>query len=885
MIMRLTVKWHAFLLLTLTTHSVGIADDAYVVASGNSIRVGNGSVERVFTVSGERAGTSAIVNKLSGSRYRVSSEEFALSIVFGGFGPAVGKEQNGENPSILTASDFKFIGANPEETSDGGRRVKFQYALDLHQSRLRVSVVYSAGPTSPYLRKWIHVADSGAGMHFLHKLDVESMNIYGAQPDRGAFGQPVFAGDIFIGVEYPGVENALSGSHVSSGYIVGETLKPEGISSENGVLGAATSPEELERTFLRYVETIKVRGTRPFLLYNTWYDIRHPSRVNSAAYGMTEANILERIDAFHKYMQVPHDITLDAFVLDDGWDNVQSIWQIDSTTLPTGFTQVNKALQSVGTKLGMWASPFCGYDMRDQRVRWGAAHGYEHTGDFLCFAGDKYGREFKERMVEYTREYGVGYFKWDGLLLACNEPGHGHLPGIYSRNALIRRFSDVMAAVREVNPSIFINITVGTWLSPWWLRYADCVWMQGEDYAYAEDVPSLNPRDKAITYRDAVLWGNFQRQKLLFPVSSMMTHGLIKGRLNLLGGESESLESFTNEAVMYFGRGVMMWELYISPDVLSTDEWHAISSCVKWARSHKDILTDTRMIGGNPLQRMAYGYVHSDGNRALVLLRNPSVRPREISISLKRDLGFRSSSGPWRAVHSYPYHLVSGQTYRDKDSIRVALGGYEVVLLEVTPVGDIAVGTPLDARMMTAGDSILVYGLPGSNRTFSFSGHSETSKLRFPGIRTEITARGGGVRMVSPQEANVSGSASIPEDGATASFGLLFEPVDRVSGTDAPQFRAVVDGISQKASIEQEGGKWFWVTVPVPAGKHDVMLQITGAKPLKGKAETWLFSGTPLVSSTVSNTMHMAQAVELPLPYPVSTEKGIRMIEAFEIGK
>ncbi len=61
--------------------------------------------------------------------------------------------------------------------------------------------------------------------------------------------------------------------------------------------------------------------------------------------------------------------------------------------------------------------------------------------------------------------------------------------------------------------------------------------MQGQDYGYAEDVPCINERDKAITYKDGVLWDDLQKQHLLFPMSSIMTHGIIKGKLNFLGGK------------------------------------------------------------------------------------------------------------------------------------------------------------------------------------------------------------------------------------------------------------------------------------------------------------------------------------------------------------
>ena len=216
-------------------------------------------------------------------------------------------------------------------------------------------------------------------------------------------------------------------------------------------------------------------------------------------------------------------------MLDDGWDNYKSIWAIDTVTLPNKFTPFTNALKSMNTSLGIWASPFGGYSNRDVRVNWAKENGYETVADFFCFAGTKYKAEFKRKMLDYTRKYNLGYFKWDGFLLSCNQPDHGHLPGVYSTKEYISTFIDMMQSVRKINPDIFINITVGTWLSPWWLKYANAVWMQGEDYAYAEEVPSINPRDKSITYRDAVLYEDFTKQNLIFPTSNLMTHGIIKG--------------------------------------------------------------------------------------------------------------------------------------------------------------------------------------------------------------------------------------------------------------------------------------------------------------------------------------------------------------------
>ena len=54
-------------------------------------------------------------------------------------------------------------------------------------------------------------------------------------------------------------------------------------------------------------------------------------------------------------------------------------------------------------------------------------------------------------------------------------------------------------ALRNYNPNIWINATVGTWPSPFWTRYADSIWRQGQDTGFAG---VGNNREQWITYRD-----------------------------------------------------------------------------------------------------------------------------------------------------------------------------------------------------------------------------------------------------------------------------------------------------------------------------------------------------------------------------------------------
>ena len=136
--------------------------------------------------------------------------------------------------------------------------------------------------------------------------------------------------DIFLGVEYPTAENTIDKGKVTVGYIVGKKITKDIYTSHTSVLGVSISSTKLEQTFMNYVDELKVKGTRPYLLYNCWYDLKRPRQANGPESYVNEANVLKRIDTFKKYCN-KYNIHLNSVVLDEGWDNLNSMWEIDST--------------------------------------------------------------------------------------------------------------------------------------------------------------------------------------------------------------------------------------------------------------------------------------------------------------------------------------------------------------------------------------------------------------------------------------------------------------------------------------------------------------------------------------------------------------------------
>lgn len=847
--------------------------NVYINEEHSAFKIGNQFIERTITIIDNRPGTTEIINKLSGMNYSLSSNEFSLNVVFAGFGPALGKNQNGENPSSITSNNFHYNGFNIL-TGENSKTLILKYSLNGYLYSFNLDLYYQIVENEPYIKKWIEITDSSEGIQFLDRLNVEDFRFSNPKFSHGEFGQPVFNNDIFLAVEYPAVENFISENQIKIGYALGKKITKDKIISFPSIIGVSPSDTKLEQTFMSYVDSIKVKGTRPFLLYNSWYDLRNPAIAEGSESIMNEKNVLERIESFKKYMVEKHKITLDAFVLDDGWDNYNSIWEVDTRHLPNKFTPFISPLKAMHTSLGIWASPFCGYSNRDKRVKWGSEHGYEKIGDFLCFAGKNYKAQFEKKMVEYTKDFNMGYFKWDGFLLACNELDHGHLPGVFSREELISTYIHMMQAVRKINPDIFINITVGSWLSPWWLQYSDCIWMQGEDYAYAEDVPSMNPRDKAVTYRDAVLWDNFQNQKLLFPMSSLMTHGIIKGRLNFLGGKNEPLDSFTNEVMMYFGRGVMMWELYVSPDLLSDAEWDAIANSLKWAKANKDVLSKTKMILGNPLKREPYGYTHLTKEKGIVLLRNSFIEPREVEVKLDQTIGEMDIEKEYFVKIVYPYNKVLPEKFRFPGKLSIKLNGYEILLCELIPVDKIPLNTPIGARFdINEKNNIILYDEVGAQIGYTLYPQTEKKFVKLDGKTDSISVMGFKNIAVDGNNLNGNFSVTVPYNYLNAKLSFLIEPKGRLLKENLPSLKISINGLPVESIIEQENGRWFWMTAAIQGGEDEIDFKLEFKEKCESKISLWLMADQVLGAALLNEKLNIGAELLPPKPYASEIKK------------
>jgi len=781
--------------------------------------------------------------------------DFAVDVMYTDW-QAPGKVNNAENPVLFTKKDFSLVDHRLSDSGDVSQLILF---LKGKENPIDVRITYRLKKGEFFVRRDIAVMDTAFGHHFLRWIWPRKGTVSGVKSivKAGSFGQPVAlllgTGGAFFGLECPTSENSFTEFHHGAGVLqcgqeFGEIISGRWLESA-WVVEGITPDSYVRSRFYKYIDAIRVAPLRPYTLYNSWYDLRSPEYPKVPPdHWMSEQSALGMAKLLRDNMIDKHGIKLDAFVLDDGWDVYESDWLLRQAQWPRGFLPLADELKKTNTALGLWIGPTGGYSFRMRRVNWMKEHGYEVVGTtrdnmMLCLAGTKYSNLFQQRVSDFVKNDGVGYFKWDGIQFSCSEPDHGHPIDIYSRRAVMQSVIEKCEAVRKENPEIFLNITSGTWLSPWWVQYANTIWMQGADYGFS-DVPSISQRDAAITYRDFILYDDFNNLDLWFPIQNLMTHGIIKGKLESTGSYDEPLDKFTDDALLYCARGVTMYELYISPDILSEGEWNSLASSLRWARDRFPVLSTTWMVGGNPMKRQPYGYVHFKDDRGIIAARNPFITAGSLTVELSPEQGLNPKASSLVLEEEYPIHRITEHLFHAGEKIAIQLDGYETAVYEIYPLSSSTV--PL-----VAGTSFDVVADSGSQYTIMYHAGSKGIKILNPSIIRSSEIDGKSVNpktftFPTVREAACLSDQSVQRDPKLTSrvhialaespsvsrgeVAILLTPDSGKSQKSSPVLTASIDDHPEKITSEKQEGISQWYHIPIEHGKHRVVVDVQPGK-------------------------------------------------------
>ncbi|AIF47539.1 enterotoxin [Dyella japonica] len=521
---------------------------------------------------------------------------------------------------------------------------------------------------SDYLRAIVTITalkqDENIGKVALLQAQAADAEVVGVVP-----GSPIVAGHDYFGFEHPLSSSEVHGKQVKLWIERGLPL-PKGQSITYSAVVGVTHDNQLRRDFLTYVERERAHPYRTFLHYNSWYDIGYFTPY-------TEAQALDRIHAFGEELKVKRGVTLDSYLFDDGWDDRSGSWHF-SKDFPHGFLPLRDAAATYGAAPGMWLSPWGGYGKpKEERVKNGQAAGYEIIDGGLALSGPKYYQRFHDAVMELVKNDGINQFKFDGT---------GNADKVFPGSRFSSDFDAAIQLIddlRVAKPDLYINLTTGTMASPFWLRYADSIWRDGED----DDLAGVGTkRERWITYRDRETYHNIVVKGPLYPLNSLMLHGIIYAkenrRLNADPGHD-----FANEVRSYFATGTQLQEMYITPDLLTQQDWDVLAESARWSRANAGVLKDVHWVGGDPGRLDVYGWAAWTPAKAIVTLRNPSDKPQLAVIDLARQLELPpgaahrfSARSPWKEDAGKP-----AMSFDVDQPGTITLAPFQVLTLELTP--------------------------------------------------------------------------------------------------------------------------------------------------------------------------------------------------------
>jgi hypothetical protein len=480
------------------------------------------------------------------------------------------------------------------------------------------------------------------------------------------------------------------------------------------VIGISATPgESAELGLLDYIAST-CRQPRSYLHFNNWYSPKGKAiTVENFADGVCRT-IQERLR--------PYGVRLDAMVPDHGWENSKSFRKIFEPRLDEQhepLPKVRDALERRGTKLGIWIA----LDGYNQSLERGLEVGYQSAfrpdfkkrpwmerKPFFNMIQPKYLQDLREALRFLIEDAGVDYIKHD---LNHNFTTH-HLTERHGRERCLDTTLELLAYERSLHPGIYQNYTNGTWFSPFWLQQVDCLWMMSGDAGGTSggNWPQISLRDVATSYRDRHFYQTFNNPERcprpLIPISRFMTHGILFAKQKPFTDFKDTALDWANYVVMYYARGTLLKELYISPELFNDEHWSILGTATRWAQKNADRMVNSLYVGGDPKLGQAYGFVSWVGDRAALAVRNPHRKEQTVTVPFDASVYFRGAPAkPYRARAIYPFVEPMPWALTSGTAFPVSVPGDSVIVYELEP-GKPTVTTSIRAEPLPAARGAVV---------------------------------------------------------------------------------------------------------------------------------------------------------------------------------
>lgn len=577
-----------------------------------------------------------------------------------------------------------------------GDTAEIEVVLKSDCGNMSALVRYKWSFESPLLHKWIEIKNhSHCGIRLMNiRLGDYRTNL---KPTEGEQGFPVYLdGSFFMTVVHPSGWALGKGSNVLLRQYPGRLLgEGESFSCMETVLGVS-GEQQAREVFLHFVESCMRRIKRGhdkaysiFESFGAW-----PIRLLEADYGHfpNEEIILDNIRKVAAG-QIQDGCHFDYYSIEFWNDYYGDLERPGLERFPHGFNKIKEELERLGTSLCLWIDTavgrwniggnpsvihcrtydFAAYDSDTQCVL---------LGDALCRAEDPYRSMFVNGFLHHIRENNVRMLKFDDAMAICHNPKHGHLPGIYSTEAIQSAEIAMLQAFDRECPDILLILYWGH-RSPWWLLYGDVLFESGLflEASTPASFPTLYARDGVTVALDqAGYWCE--------DVPKLGKDSLGVWLSDWAWNSSINKERWQEGVVMDLCRGSLLFQLWSDYEWLSAEERKQAALFIELLKKGEDCFRYPRLIMGNPWNHEPYGYCCSNGERTFISLNNCTWFDKEVRLELNGQWGFVPDKS-WDIYRWYPDMaklMDDADGFRDTASI--VLRPFEVVLLEVVPQGD-----------------------------------------------------------------------------------------------------------------------------------------------------------------------------------------------------
>ena len=516
-------------------------------------------------------------------------------------------------------------------------------------------------------------------------LGVDRVDGSTVSPAWAALGQPFYIDSLFFGCENPATDNRIVHGTGRVKYYIGKSVG-RNFKCPVTVMGAAkdNTVTEVKKAFFEYLDTIRLESPLRFQ-FNTWYD--NYDKITSES--VTE--LFAKVNDAVQENDIPQ---LDAYTVDDGWQNYKADFWSFNKRFPNGLDEAKAKCDEIGSTLGLWLSPRGGYGKKPQKFAkklQNAGNGFINKNtEAVCVSAPVYVEKLTDYLIDITNKYSISYLKLDGFAYkACSDPSHMHAVGgsedLYYVTDMYARYIELFKKLRasgEAGKNVYINMTSYANLSPWWLQWVNSLWLQNsDDIGFADNNEEQSRVEAEITYRDSRYYDALCIRSAQLPLGSIYNHEPIYGKKAELSYTDEEFEKylFWNAA-----RSAGLNELHLSPEMMSEGKWAALKKAMQFQKENFEIMKNGMFIGGMPEENNVYGFIGwSEEGEGIIALRNPTENNAPLTLTFNSLMGAPETLEGVRRHNVYCKSLPEDETrYNYNDKLKLTLHPFEIIILK-----------------------------------------------------------------------------------------------------------------------------------------------------------------------------------------------------------